>query len=402
MKNFLHTLSYFLILLLLASVTGTTYGQCLCSGGVTPNVLEHRSQLLPTSASTSIVSFPKFPIALGTLNCVSLYDTLSIEAQTGARNLDPFSGHEPSFQLTLTTSVKGPNPLAPSITMNDLINVMYGPDSLQIYGTPGDSITYGPDTVYNKVVKQRNSSTGLGEYYSGPGDVEFTYDISGGAIPVFDGTNYSVTVRTNTWGGFRLVYYWCPFLTLATDIVNFSASRNNNGILLQWITENKTPGSAYTIEHSFDGSTFTNIGTSDPNAVNGNINGKHEFQYSPDKLITGKLYFRIKQVDASGKISYSPIRSVDMNINSPAAFVVYPNPVSRQISMQFDRSLTGDYVVEIANLTGQAVYNRKIKLNNVNNVQIAIGDPPPSGVYYLKMTNTKTKLSYTNKLIIRR
>jgi hypothetical protein len=395
MKNYLHTLPYFLLFLVVAYIPPKSYGQCPCSGGVAPNVLEHRFQLASTPASTSIISFPKFPVGLGTLNCVTLYDTLSIEAQTGARNLDAASGHEPSFQLTLTTSVKGPNPVSPSITINDLINVVYGPDSLQIYGTPGDSITYGPDTVYNKVAKQRNSTSNLGDYYSGTGDVEFIYNISGGAIPVFDGTNYSVTVRTNTWGGFRLVYYWCESALLATGIKNFSALKKDKSILLRWITEDETPGSLYEIESSTDGINFSSIGQPAPKT----ITTQQQFEYTPG--VSGKLYFRIKQTDAGGKVTFSPIRSVHMNENVAAGFIIYPNPVERQVSMQFDRNLSGNYLLEINNLAGQKVFNRNVTVNNANNVQFELTNPPPSGMYYLKMTDTKTRLSYSSKLITR-
>jgi hypothetical protein len=128
---------------------------------------------------------------------------------------------------------------------------------------------------------------------------------------------------------------------------------------------------------------------------------QHEVQYSPPGSPSGNLYFRIKQTDAQGKITFSAIRTVNMNENAAAEFVIYPNPVERKISMQFDRSLTGNYIVEISNVAGQKVYNRTLTLNSNNNVQFELANRPPGGMYYIKMTDTKTRLSYSNKLIMR-
>lgn len=70
--------------------------------------------------------------------------------------------------------------------------------------------------------------------------------------------------------------------------------------------------------------------------------------------------------------------------------------------MVFDRNLNGNYVVEITNVAGQILYNRNMKLNNSNTVQFELTNPPPSGMYYLKLVDTKSKLHYSNKLIIQR
>ena len=90
-----------------------------------------------------------------------------------------------------------------------------------------------------------------------------------------------------------------------------------------------------------------------------------------------------------------------MNDNTLGGFVVYPNPIDRKVSMQFDRNLTGNYMVEVTNLAGQVVYNRNMKLHNSNIVQFDLTNPPPSGMYYLKITDEKSRLSYSNKLIVK-
>jgi hypothetical protein len=129
---------------------------------------------------------------------------------------------------------------------------------------------------------------------------------------------------------------------------------------------------------------------------------QHTFQYQPDASFSNKLYFRVKQTDASGKITYSAVRMVNMNENTKAAFTIYPNPVDRKVAMQFDRNLNGNYVIEVTSLSGQRIYTRNIRLNNNNNLQFELTNKPPSGIYYLKITDTKTRVSFSNKLVIQR
>ena len=91
-----------------------------------------------------------------------------------------------------------------------------------------------------------------------------------------------------------------------------------------------------------------------------------------------------------------------MNEASSASFTVYPNPVSNKVALQFAKELNGSYQVEVNSVSGQTIYRRNVQLKNVSNLQFEMGTTPPSGVYYLKITEAKTRLSYTNKLIVRR
>jgi hypothetical protein len=225
--------------------------------------------------------------------------------------------------------------------------------------------------------------------------------VNGGLISTQGGINYTYQIVSKYWGAFSLTYYWCPSIVLATNIKNFSAYKKDKTVLLKWVIEDKTPGTTYEIEYSRDGNSFSSISQTDTKDKVGNTT-QHELEYAAGASSSGKLYFRIKQIDARGKVTYSAIRIVDMNENSVAGFIVYPNPVARKVSMQFDRNLNGNYVIEVTNLAGQIMYNRTIKLNNSSNIQFELTNPPPSGMYYLKITDIKSKLSYSNKLIIQR
>jgi hypothetical protein len=394
MKNSLHTIPYFLLLLVLAYIPPETYGQCACSNGDPATALTYYVRLDTSDAPSSTISFPKFNPSVGILACVNFKDTLSLVSTSEVINTAsvPVSYR---FLLNVTNDVAGP-----FIGLNESSTRNYGPTLLGQAGDPTDRTMYGPDTLF-KYSTHSTSPSGVASYMGSTGTVDFVYTVNGGLISTQGGINYLYQIVSKYWGGFRLTYYWCPNMVLATNIKNFSAYKKDNAVLLKWITDNNTPGTNYKVEFSTNGNSFVSVGQLDPNDLTG-TSTQHEFQYTPGNSTSGKIYFRIKQIDAQGKITYSPIRVVNLNDSEAGGFVIYPNPIDRKVSMQFDRALSGNYLIEVTNLSGQVVYNRNIKLANASNVQFDMSNPPPSGMYYLKVTDTKTKLSQSKKLIIRR
>ena len=394
MKNSLHTIPYFLLLLVLAYIPPETYGQCSCSNGDPATALTYYVRLDTSDAPSSTISFPKFNPSVGILVCVNFKDTLSLISTSEVINTAsvPVSYR---FLLNVTNDVAGP-----FIGLNESATRNYGPTLLGQAGDPTDRTMYGPDTLF-KYSTHSTSPSGVASYMGSTGTVDFVYTVNGGLISTQGGINYLYQIVSKYWGGFRLTYYWCPNMVLATNIKNFFAYKKDNAVLLKWITDNNTPGTNYKVEFSTNGNSFVSVGQLDPNDLTG-TSTQHEFQYSPGNSTSGKIYFRIKQIDAQGKITYSPIRVVNLSDSEAGGFVIYPNPIDRKVSMQFDRTLSGNYLIEVTNLSGQVVYNRNIKLANAGNVQFDMSNPPPSGMYYLKITDTKTKLSYSKKLVIRR
>ena len=394
MKNFLHTRPYFLLFLLLAYLPSRSYGQCTCSGGDPASALTYYYPLDTTDAPTTTISFPKFNPSVGVLACLRFRDTLSLISTSDVINTASVPVNY-RFLLSVTNDITGPG-----VSVNESSTRNYGPTLLTQAGDPADRTIYGPDTLFKSSTHSNNGGS-IASYLGSSGNVDFVYTVNGGLISTQGGINYTYQIVSKYWGGFSLTYYWCPMLTLATNIKNFSAFKKDKAILLKWITDNNTAGTSYQIEYSTDGNRFISVGQSDPNDLSG-ASTQHEFQYAPGNSTSGKIYFRIKQIDAQGKITYSPVRTVNLNESEAAGFVIYPNPIDRKVSMQFDRSLNGSYLIEVTNLSGQTLYNRNIKLANANNVQFEMSNPPPSGMYYLKITDTRTKLSYSKKLIIRR
>ncbi len=83
--------------------------------------------------------------------------------------------------------------------------------------------------------------------------------------------------------------------------------------------------------------------------------------------------------------------------NTPDRVVanIYPNPTSGQLNIDFTNS--GSYLLEIANIQGQSIYQEKINTSKTT-VDLSTKN---AGVYILKITNTNSGFSYFQKLILK-
>ncbi|MGN6420363.1 MAG: choice-of-anchor E domain-containing protein [Pseudobacter sp.] len=371
--------------------------QCsTCPGGVPSQTVEYDLILDTTTASTNTLSFPRFPPSTGTLICVTFYDTISLVATSGARNRDSYAKLA-RFLLSLSPSITGNG-----LNINDNVTRTYGPTNLDAFGTPGDSTTYGPDTVFNNATHQQ-TITGTGAFL-GAGTIDFSFELSGGLLPNMGGINYNLSVTGKLWGKFRIVYSYCPQAPLPEVFRQFTAARhpNSNNIQLQWSVSNEEISNSYEIEISYDGRTFTPAGKIASQYAAQGAAAKYNYQYLPDKAASGKLYVRIKQLGADGKGHYSAIRQVNLGSNATPSFIIYPNPVKDQVTIQADQLLKGSYQLELVTTTGQQVLKQTIHVNNSSIIQLPLPPGPPSGVYYLRARELSSGQTTSYKVLVSR
>ena len=84
------------------------------------------------------------------------------------------------------------------------------------------------------------------------------------------------------------------------------------------------------------------------------------------------------------------------------ALNIYPNPVVRNINLQFDEPLSGDYSIELTNQVGQVVLQKKVKMSNTMKYEVEVDNLPPPGIYFLRARQTGSSKVYSGKLLFRR
>lgn len=388
---------WFAIVYILAGQPLTAEAQCNCSVGHPATPIDYSVTIPVTSAASTTVSFPKFIPSIGNLACLTVKDTVSAVSVSHAQNQEP-SPTVYKFQLTASSDFSGPG-----VDINDVYNKIYGPDTLAAYHQPGDTISYGPDTIFNSFVDSAKTVAPSSLYLGTTGTVDFVYSISGGVVSTKGGLNYVAGPTTNYWGTFHLTYYWCPAAPLSTGIEDFTASPAGGSLLLQWITTNQQPNTQYEIQVSTDSKNFYVVGEAEGNSSSAGTSSKYQYQYNPDPAYVGKYYFRIKETDAYGKVSYSAILVVDPKNDGNNDFIsyrTYPNPATNSIHFQFNSNQTGRFLVELISTSGQIVQQKAIVLTGTSQIRLDLNSQPVKGLYFLRTSDLSHNRKYVSKVFI--
>jgi hypothetical protein len=93
-----------------------------------------------------------------------------------------------------------------------------------------------------------------------------------------------------------------------------------------------------------------------------------------------------------------------LDLLSSSLVQLYPNPMSmrnNQFKLQFNKLQTGDYTVELTNVTGEQVMTQKVNVAGEGQVHtISLKKNTAQGIYLVKVTDIYGKSVFTQKLVV--
>ena len=400
-KIFLLLFSFILQLYLSDSL----HAQCLCAGGIPATPIVQTVTIAPTTSSSLNFTFQQFDPSIGTLSCITFINTVSGISYTGARNTgigNDTTGGTPHidstaflFSLSLLSKITGPG-----VSISRPFNAIYGYDTLRgrdtLLGIPGDTVTYGPTNFIT--TPTTTASLGGNAAYIGIGTVNFAYEVNGGMITLDGGANYKSSVTSIIGGTLELTYNWCPAALLANGLQHFSAYKKDNTIFLKWDAQNAAEIDQFDIEYSMDGIAFTSVANVAAN--HSAAASTYNYNYALNGNSSGYVYFRIKQTGSNDKSGYSAVQKILLNEKTGFGISIHPNPVTTGMSIAFDHPMNGDYSIDLVNLSGQVVINKKVKLMNTNIIPVSWSNKPAPGIYFTRITNTGSMEQQIVRIII--
>ena len=175
------------------------------------------------------------------------------------------------------------------------------------------------------------------------------------------------------------VYYLDPSVLPAQALQFNLASGYNNTAILSWKQSSADEATSFIVERSVNGSKWE--------TVNGNVqtnNTASLFTLKDTKPLSGKSYYRLKMINATGNAHYTT--SLPFELTDVASFTCYPNPFTSVIQV---KGLMAGEQVGISNLLGQRVFLSAPAVNN--NLTININDLQP-GMYVISAGNRRMKV----------
>lgn len=188
-------------------------------------------------------------------------------------------------------------------------------------------------------------------------------------------------VSGETWAG-TYTYGWV-YGPLPVSLISFTSTTNKNGsVELNWVTSSEQDNAYFQVERSTNGTEWLPCGMVQGNGTTQQI---QSYTHTVSGLASGVVYFRLKQVDFSGKFEYSDI--IAATITSPIEVSAYPNPVNGVLHVKTIGLHQAGQVV-VLNSFGQIVLTTGLQAeNSITELDLSL---LTNGLYIVKVTSQET------------
>ena len=228
-----------------------------------------------------------------------------------------------------------------------------------------------------------------------------TYDLWVGNTLVFDGisavnagknlNSYKFTLRNQPGAltvDFDNIVLEDLLNTLPVSLTTFTAKKQNENVLLSWAVASETDNDYFLIEKSSDGINFVKEGTV---KSNGNSSAPANYSYTDYSPQKGINYYRLSQIDKSGKSTILTIRAVNFSLNPENEVLIYPNPSVSDINVELNGQAYDH--LNLLNANGQVVLSSTIK-DSQKSIKLDVSGLV-KGIYVLQLSGPSGAVAKT-------
>jgi ELWxxDGT repeat protein len=182
---------------------------------------------------------------------------------------------------------------------------------------------------------------------------------------------------------------------LPLTLLEFKGSVVNDNGVLQWKTDNELNTKSFAVERSTNGRNFSSVGY--VNAAN--ASGVHNYDYTDANLKSlgsSIIYYRLRQVDADNKFTYS--RIVALTLDKQKSFaMLYPNPVRKDLNLTITLAKKERLTWQLSDNNGKVVKNGYYELGAGSTAVVIDGGNLSAGNYLLSLNGEQ--LQQTIKIV---
>lgn len=216
-----------------------------------------------------------------------------------------------------------------------------------------------------------------------------------GTTAIYNATDHSITAEfTSGFSSFAIADQSAFGNTnIAVELAAFTGFRKGQTVELNWITANEINNAYFEVERAQDGLRFNQLSQI---AAAGNSSKAISYQYTDTKPVNGLNYYRLKEVDVNGAVTYSNTIVVDMKATE---FVnaIYPVPASNNLYVALNSKVVDSQVqVQLRNMLGQVIYTTVEQASD--RIQINTSTVP-DGIYLVEVK--KGNIIDSRKVVIR-
>ena len=180
---------------------------------------------------------------------------------------------------------------------------------------------------------------------------------------------------------------------LPVRLAEFSATKENQAVVLQWTTTEEHGFDRFEVEQSNDGKSWREIGRV---SAKGTALSPARYAYVDNRPFPGDSYYRLRMADLDGSFALSDIRMVSMTGSAAGSLSIYPNPATDHILISPSSTFFTVSSLELFDISGRKVAGITESLNGRLDVRAL-----PSGLYLVKVTYSNQAVE-SRRLVISR
>jgi hypothetical protein len=185
-----------------------------------------------------------------------------------------------------------------------------------------------------------------------------------------------------------------PGAALPIELSSFTATIRDEHVQIDWVTSAEINQDYFNVERSGSAEVI-NFNSISEIVSAGNSAQTLSYSALDHAPLSGVSYYRLKQTDYDGRVSYSNIKSVEFTNANDFIFEIYPNPFSDETVFHSDEYLEGASLV-VYNSFGRVVK----ELKNISGQTFTFQrEDLSSGLYFTKLLHND-KVIGTNNLVI--
>lgn len=129
----------------------------------------------------------------------------------------------------------------------------------------------------------------------------------------------------------------------------------------------------------------------------GNSNQLESYDYLDANAFEGTSYYRLRQIDYDGHLTFSEIRAVE-GIESTANLTLYPNPTQDIINLRFNNTTAQSASIIIYAADGKLLFKQQERLEKNAVITLTQTHHLPAGTYLMKII-TEDGVSVTKNFV---
>ncbi|HET8573794.1 MAG TPA: T9SS type A sorting domain-containing protein [Edaphocola sp.] len=197
--------------------------------------------------------------------------------------------------------------------------------------------------------------------------------------------------------------YWCTFhqpamagaftvsspLPIKMSLLKGKLTKDDH-VSLSWDTYEEQNNYHFEIQRSRDGLKFVTIDSLFPKGrSNNNIT---VYSYLDKKVVNDRVFYRLRQVDNDGRISYSNVVYLAVKGDKDIIVKIHPNPAKTSVMVHVQGNIPSGAEIQLTDVTGKVIDKVAVSAKDMNMPTLDISGLP-SGIYLVKYVDKNQEIT---------